>query len=368
MYLKRLRYRSYRNLNGVEFTPVPGFNIFWGRNGQGKTNLLEGIYLLGHLKSFRGALAQAMIGDQQQSAEIESELISGPVSHRLDLSLTRQGKDIRLDGKRPKKIADVAEKMRQVLFSPEEVTAVKGAPGLRRSLIDRAVFQLQPSYLERMQGYYRVLKQRNQLLRNGREKEQTEVWAHGLIQEGARIRVARQRFIEELKPFFEDCYRQLTGAQEKPQIDLRSDGNGDLEQQQQLLKEEFARTSEQERHRRTTLAGPHRDDPQFYINNQDLRSHGSQGQQRTFVLAYKIALLNLLKEKTGRTAILMLDDITSELDEKRRQALFTILKNGAGQVFVTTTDPKLINTTNSDDCQFFEVEQGQVYTSSTTTR
>jgi len=361
MYFKRLCYISYRNLERVEIEPSPGFNIFWGRNGQGKTNLIEGIYLLGHLKSFRSAINGTLIAEQKKLASIESELISGKVSHQLKLNLNPERKEIHLDGKRPQRIAEVAENLRQVLFSPEEVTSVKGAPGLRRNLLDRAVFQLQPGYLERMQAYYRLLKQRNQALRQNKGASETGIWSEQLIDEGARIRVERQIFIEKLSPYFEQCYSELTESKEQPQLRLRN--TGDIEQQRNILAEELVRCREQELMRRTTLAGPHRDDPQFYVNDLDLRTYGSQGQQRTFVLAFKIALMKLLKEKTGRSAVLMLDDITSELDSKRRKALFDMLKKGAGQVFVTTTDPELIAERQTDNCRFFEVRQGQVFTS-----
>jgi len=363
MYFKRLRYISYRNLEQVELEPVPGFNIFWGRNGQGKTNLIEGIYLLGHLKSFRSAVNNTLITDQKTQAAIESELTSGRVVHQLKLELNARGKEIRLDGKRPQRIAEVAEKLRQVLFSPEEVTSVKGAPGLRRNLLDRAVFQLQPHYLERMQSYYRLLKQRNHLLRSTKDLNQIDIWSEKLIEEGARIRLERQSFIKKLDPYFKQCYAKLTASQEKPQMRLRQNSADDFEEHCLALSEELARCKEQEIFRHTTLAGPHRDDPQFFVNEQELRSHGSQGQQRTFILAFKIALMKLLREQTGRTAVLMLDDITSELDGKRRKALFEMLNEGAGQVFVTTTDPELVADKNTDNCRFFEVRQGQVFTS-----
>ena len=368
MLFTRLRYTSYRNLKQVELQPAERFNVFWGRNAQGKTNLLEGIYLLGHLKSFRTALSQNLIGHDSSQAEIRGELVSGSVQHQLDLSLTRQGKEIHLDGKRPSRIGDIARVMRQVLFAPEEVGCVKGAPGLRRNMLDRAIFQVEPGYLERMQSYYRVLKQRNTLLREGRGDPEIDIWSVGLSEEGARIYFERQRFMEQLQPLFEEVYRQLTDDRELPEVRLRQGISADLEGQQQVLDEECKRNRKQERLRGTTLAGPHRDDPVFLVNGEDLRNRGSQGQQRTFVLAFKVALLKLLRERNGKNAVLMLDDIASELDRKRREALFSMLRHEAGQVFVTTTDPELLRSEASKDGCFFEVRDGQISASSTTLR
>jgi len=364
MHFTRLRYRSFRNLDQVEIEPAPGFNIFWGRNAQGKTNLLEGIYLLGHLKSFRGVPSQALIGQQHQTARIDSELITGGVSHSLSLTLGRQGKELQLDGKRPQRLADVTEKMRQVLFAPEEVVTVKGAPALRRNLLDRAIYQQHPAYLERMQHYVRILKQRNHALRMRPAAERDDIWLEGLIQEGTGIRAQRARFLQQLQPHFAECYRVMTGESERPEVRLRYGSENDPETFRAMLREEFARCRAQEQQQRTTMAGPHRDDPGFFVNGRDLRSHGSQGQQRTFVLAYKVALLNLLHETTGKIAVMMLDDIAGELDETRRHALFTLLEKSAGQVFLTTTDPALLQGSKQRrNSRHFEVVDGQVFES-----
>lgn len=364
MYFTRLHYRTFRNLGQVEIEPSPGFNVFYGSNAQGKTNLLEGIYLLGHLKSFRGVQSQVLIGQQQQSARLDSDLISAGVSHNLNLRLTKQGKELQLDGKRPQRLADVTEKMRQVLFAPEEVMTVKGAPALRRNLLDRAIYQLHPGYLERVQYYYRVLKQRNQALRTLRDDGSDDIWVGSLIVEGAKIRAQRARFLGMLQPYFADCYQTMTEGSESPEVRLRYRDDGDGEAYRDELTEDFERCRKQEMQQRTTLAGPHRDDPGFFINDQDLRSHGSQGQQRTFVLAYKIALLNLLKDQTGRTPVLMLDDIAGELDAKRRGALFKLLEASVGQVFLTTTDPALFQGSERNNSRFFAVRDGQVFESS----
>ncbi|PLX99217.1 MAG: DNA replication/repair protein RecF [Desulfuromonas sp.] len=363
MLLKRLRYRSYRNLECVEINPAPGFNIFWGKNGQGKTNLLEGIYLLGHLKSFRVSQTENLIQHEKDQACIESELQNDKVVHSIELRLQQQGKEIRLDGKRPQRISDTAVYLRQVLFSPEEVATVRGAPGLRRNLIDRAIFQVKPHYLEKMQNYFRVLKHRNKLLRDQSSDQELEIWSDKLQEEGAHIRASRNIFLAELKPYFEQSYQHLTAEKEVPQIDLRGNSSSDTAVQLEYLKTEFERLFAQEKMRRTTLTGPHRDDPRFMINQQELRAYGSQGQQRTFVLAFKVALMNLLKVKTGKKALLLLDDITSELDANRREALFALIQETAGQVFVTTTDPDLIIIRKNDDRQFYEVKNGQVYAS-----
>jgi len=288
--------------------------------------------------------------------------------HRIRLELQPQGKDLSLDEKRPQRFSDVAETLRQILFAPEEVMTVKGSPTLRRNLIDRSIFQVQPAYFERMQSYYRLLKQRNQLLRTAGPEKQLEVWDQGLIEEGARIRATRNLFLRQLEPHLQICFRSLTAGKEEPHVHLDGVAGEDLQQQRMNLADELQRCRGQEIQRGITLAGPHRDDPGFSVSGLDLKSHGSQGQQRTFVLAYKVALLYLHKEATGRTPVLMLDDITSELDDQRRQALFELLHNGAGQVFVTTTDPKLFMNGKERKSCFFEVREGQVYSSSTTTR
>jgi len=304
----------------------------------GKTNLLEVIYRFAHLKSFRGAGNVDLIQAQWDNARIAATVNRSQVSRQLDLKIQANGRSFLLDGKKPRPIESLLEALRAILFAPDELYPLRTLPTARRSLIDRGIFQLDPSYLARAIEYDRVLKQRNRLLRDRAEVGQIRPWTEQLIQSGAKIRQARQNFIEELQPHLRQVHELLSGEREVVEL-LYPVVAANIRQHEDLLAVELQGGEQREMRFGLSCAGPHRDDPAFSMNGAVVRYVASQGQWRTLILSFKIALMYLLHERIGAWPVLLFDDMSAELDASRQERLFSLLVECKSQVFVTTTDP-----------------------------
>jgi DNA replication and repair protein RecF len=359
MILTDLIFSDFRNLAAVRLKPSPGFNIFYGSNAQGKTNVLEGIYLLGTFKSFRAGRNEELIFHAHQQASLATNLSSRGIQHKVELFINRQGKKIRLDGKEPSSNGGLLGNLRPVLFAPEEIGLVKGAPTGRRALIDRAIFQTDSTFLGRAQEFARILRHRNHLLKEDCRDQELTPWTEGLIRTGARLRRDRYDFLCRLKPLLQQSYRYIAGGREEADINYTVTTNDEA-----ILREELRRelTKERQRERRyqTTIVGPHRDDPGFVVDGRPLKVYGSQGQQRSFILAFKTAQILDLEEQTGDSPVLLLDDMTSELDRRRQEYFFKFILDRKGQVFITTTEHRSLLDQGLADVRIFRVEAGTV--------
>ncbi|BCR02938.1 DNA replication and repair protein RecF [Desulfuromonas versatilis] len=359
MYIKQIQYRAFRNIERAEFSPDTGFNVLWGDNAQGKTNLLEGIYLLGNLKSFRASRNGEFLPESTGTAHLSARVSSQQVERRLELSIVSTGKKVRIDGKDLRSSRDFFGHLRPILFSPEEVNLIKGSPAGRRALLDRAIFQTDPLYLERAQEFERHLRQRNLLLREGKPAQELAPWTEGLIRCGARLRWERARYLAEMTPRLREVYGGITDNREQADLVYR-EGEADEEALRERLREELDGKAERERRLGQTLAGPHRDDPLFLVDGRPLRLFGSQGQQRSFMLAFKTAQIMDLESRTGEPPVLLLDDMTSELDRHRQGYFFRFLLERRGQVFITTTDIQPLIKEGIHQGKFFRVRAGSL--------
>ena len=339
MRIDRLYFEHFRNLKTQPVDPNAGVNIIWGENGQGKTNLLEGIYLFAHLKSFRGAGNVDLIHAQSDNAMIAVTVNRSQVARQLDLKIRANGRSFLLDGKKPRPIESLLDALRAILFAPDELYPLRTLPSARRSLIDRGVFQLDPSYLTRAVEYEHVLKQRNRLLREHAKADLLRPWTEQLIQSGARIRQARQSFIEELQPHLQQVHELLSGEREVVEL-LYPVVAENVRQHEDHLAAELQDGEQREMRLGLSCAGPHRDDPVFTMNGAAVRHVVSQGQWRTLILSFKMALMFLLHKRIGAWPVLLFDDMSAELDASRQERLFSLLTDCKAQVFVTTTDPQ----------------------------
>jgi DNA replication and repair protein RecF len=362
MHLRRLVLHSFRNVDQIEVLPHSGFNILWGENAQGKTNFLEAIYLLGHLKSFRTTRNRELIRKGYPFGRISGEVEEKEVRHTIAVVIQEEGKTIRVDGKPVTKTMDFPGYLRSVLFAPEEVGLARGFPAGRRALLDRAVFQADPAFLDRAREYQRCLKQRNRLLKEGASPERLLPWSEGLVMAGARVRRMRIRYLQRLVPLLKETYRAITDGREEADLIYPPRDSTEHELQEQL-RSELKRQTAQEIRTGTTLAGPHRDDILFTVNGLSLRSYGSQGQQRSFLLAFKTAQIMDLERYAGCLPVLLLDDMTGELDRRRQEFFFQFLRERRSQVFVTTTDPQSILNEGFQDVRSFRVIQGTLHAS-----
>lgn len=371
MILDALRLRHFRNIESAFIQPHRRFNIFAGDNGQGKTNLLEAIYLLSAVKSFRPQQTNAsLIQFGQSDSTLEARVDRGGHERIIRLDISEQGKRIFLNENAVRNLSDFFGTVNVVIFGPEDIVILKGGPSERRRFIDRAIFNAHPAFATETQHYEEVLKHRNALLKEQQiDQALLSVYDEQLIQYGARIVQRRLDFIRHFRPvlrrifkaiFHEDFEAEIAYDMKwSEQIQAPTRELEDSSQIERALAEGLRQTSRDERDRGYTLIGPHRDDLSAALNGRDVKTYASQGQHRAFVLAMKIAEISYLEERYHFAPILLLDDVSSELDRERNRFLFDFLRERAeGQVFITTTHRDFILL--DEDVRVFHVEHGDV--------
>ena len=366
MQLQEIKISNFRNLRDVELKLDSHLNIFHGANGQGKTNLLESIFYLVTGRSFRSHLESAV---RPNSADPDAiTLIEGKITrasggrNNLRVVISPQGKRIFIDDKPVAQLGSLWGKLRAVLFSPDDLLILKEGPGLRRKLMDIALSQMDSAYLNALQNYTKALRQRNQLLRDGADRpnarELISAFNAPLAKYGAAIFEKRERFLAELAIEAATIYSQIAPSSERMNLRYQSAiAPKDCPANDALL-QLLEANLESDLRRRQTLRGVHREDILIQINDADIRSCGSQGQQRTAMLALRLAELKLMQQWTGESAILLLDDLASELDQSRRSRLFDLIDPQV-QTILTTTDPELVGN-QSRSPVLFEVLDGCV--------
>lgn len=360
MLVEHLHLTNFRNIDKLEWSPNSRLNILIGNNAQGKTSIIESIYLATYLKSFRSAKNEHFIKYGEKSALIDIKFKSLNIRKKIKILFDKESKDVRINGKKPDSYQDFFSGLAPVLFAPEEIQLVRGTPTGRRTLIDRAVFQGNSRFIRATIDYNRYLRQRNKLLKEDRPSDEIFPWTQGLIKTGAEIRAERIRYLDKLSFFFRDVYEKITDDVEtaKAGYPVNLSDESVLAEQ---LSDEFIRMKDREKQWKQTLAGPHRDDPIFTINGKPLRHYASQGQQRSFILAFKIAQIIELEERTGETPVLLLDDLSSELDQQRQKFFFDFVNQRSGQVFITTTDIDPLIKRGLSDGTFYAVEGGSIH-------
>ena len=275
MILNNLKLRCYRNLEELNLAWNEHFNVIYGCNAQGKTNLLEAIYLLGHLKSFRGARGQELINHADETAWIGADVYKGGVKNRLELGLHKNGRNPRVDGKTVQKLSQFLGYLRTVLFTPEELGNIKGFPAGRRALLDRAILQIEPTYLDRVQEYEKILRQRNQLLKKETDEKELSPWTEALIRSGSRIRHERHVYLKRFKPFLYQVYREITGGTESAELNYSVEPKT-LKEIADHLSSTLERLAAREKKMGMTLAGPHRDDLIFMVNERSFSAFSAR--------------------------------------------------------------------------------------------
>jgi len=351
-----LRQQGFRNLAPLAFEPGPHFNVIHGDNGAGKSNLLEAIYYLGALRSFRGAKSEDLIGLESDTALLDATIEGGTAPHKLRVELGRsQRRRLQLDGKRPRSSSVWHHTVQMVLFHPGDLVLAAGAPDRRRAFLDRMLEQIDPIYRSTLGSYEKALRSRNRLLKHESiDLRSVRAYDAILSKAGAVVGQARARLVDDLAPrvirAFEEVFADDTplGVGYLPRV----------EPTEEAIADALERAFDKDRARGFTTDGPHGDDLELRLHEVGARHHGSQGQHRTIVLALKTAELELLSERTGRVPILLLDDVSSELDRSRNRRFFEVLSHAGGQVLLTTTHPEFILLEN--DRVDFQVEAGRV--------
>ncbi|MDD2319276.1 MAG: DNA replication/repair protein RecF [Geobacteraceae bacterium] len=363
MKLQRIQIHSFRNIITAELAPSERFNIIIGNNAQGKTNILESIFLLGTMKSFRMVRNADLITYGAPYSLIKGWGIRDGVTREIALSISASGKKAFVDQKAVIRPTDFFGTINTVVFSPEDISMVRGLPEMRRKYLDRAIFSGDTGYLAIHHEYFRILKNRNALLKKG-ETDGLDVWTERLADAGARLMEKRESFLAEIQELFKDYYQSIAGPEEKARLTYRTritEQNRSRSSLCNALHGALEKIITEELRRGTTLLGPHRDDLECFLNDKPLNHHGSQGEQRSFILALKMAEIEYLRKKWGNPPVLLLDDITSELDRNRNGNLMDFLKEKDMQVFITTTSLENISLGGISNYSTFPVSNGKVF-------
>ena len=344
MVLNGLRLDGYRNYDGFEAVFSPGINVISGRNAQGKTNLLEAVYILSQGKSHRGARENELIGFNRTDAVIAADIFSGGRDIKLEMRLGAGRRMIR-NGVTLKKKSELSGTLTSVMFEPTDLELVRGAPARRRAELDSVISQLRPMYFAALSEFNRLYAGKLRILRNHRDTpsllETLDDYNSGLCALGARLVYYRISFVKKLADFANAVHFECSGGLEQLGIEYKTERGVDtLHPDRAAIFE--ALTERQRLHWKDEIAagrclvGAQRDDLHLTINGIDAKSYASQGQTRTAALSVKLAERDLIADDTGEAPVLLLDDVLSELDEARRE--FVLSRITGGQVLITTAD------------------------------
>lgn len=334
MIIKSLELADFRNYETLNISFDEGTNILYGDNAQGKTNILEAIYISSTTKSHKGSKDREIINFDKEEAHIRTCLLKEAVEYRVDMHLRKsKSKGIAIDGQKIKKAAELLGLLNVVFFSPEDLSIIKNGPAERRRFADMELCQLDSFYLYNLNHYNKIINQRNKLLKdmyfNPSLKETLSIWDSQLISFGSKIIERRCLFAEQLCKIIYDIHNKLSGGKEN--LVIKYEPDVEIENFERKMKE----NQEKDIHTKITSTGPHRDDFSFIVNGIDIRKFGSQGQQRTAALSLKLSEIELVKKITKDMPVLLLDDVLSELDSNRQNYLLNSI--GDIQTIITCT-------------------------------
>lgn len=331
MQLCHLECKQFRRLNHVAFEPVQGVNVLRGQNAQGKTTVLEAVLFVCTSKSHRTTTEKDLVCHGEEDFHIIAQAERNGAPLKLESHWYQGTKRIMVNGIPQPRMSELLGRLNVVFFSPEDLELIKGGASNRRRFLDMEVSQVDTAYLQALQRYRKVLRQRNELLR-GHNPDQSllEVWDVQLAEQGTKLMQARKQFVDELSGHAQQAYSTIAAAEA-----FSLNYCPDIEAPEALLKT-WAKTRETDIRRRQTTRGPHRDDLEILVSDRPARTFGSQGQQKSAALALKLAELNLVLERTGEYPVLMLDEVLAELDATRSRKLFEAIPD-AVQCLVTTT-------------------------------
>ncbi|MBQ4526774.1 MAG: DNA replication/repair protein RecF [Clostridia bacterium] len=355
MYIKSINLKNFRNYENqfIEFSP--GKNIIYGLNGQGKTNIIEAIYFFQKGRSYRSQKDKEIINFKKEYAKIEASFEKENSKSDAFIFISDK-KSIKVNGIQIDKLSELVGEYSMVIFTPDYLNLIKEGPGVRRNFLDNFISQIKPVYFKNLINYYRVLKQRNNLLksRNKNIEDTLFLWDEKLSSIGVEICKMRSAAIEKIN----ESVNLINGDNENIEIIkiLYSPSiKGDYCDKENFLNQ-LKNSRERDLEKGITMTGPHRDDFDIFMNDINIKKYGSQGQMRSCVLKIKLSECEIIKEKTGEEPILLLDDILSELDEKRRKFFLDKIKNR--QVILTCTDKEDFF---EEECKLFHVEKGKIY-------
>lgn len=357
MIIKSLELENFRNYKSLNIEFDKGVNILYGDNAQGKTNILEAIYVSATTKSHKGAKDKEIINFEAEEAHIKTYLDKEGLERRVDMHLRKsKSKGIAIDTVRLKKAAQLLGLLNVVFFSPEDLSIIKDAPAQRRRFVDMELCQLDQSYLYDLNQYNKIIAQRNKLLKdmynNQDLKNMLGIWDMQIITYGQKIIKRRRLFVDQLNEIIDDIHYKLSGGKERIKVEYAPYVSEDN------FEEMLKKAREKDIKLKSTSVGPHKDDFIFIVNGIDIRTYGSQGQQRTAALSLKLSEIELVKKITGDNPVLLLDDVLSELDSNRQNHLLNNI--GDIQTIITCTGLEDFVNNRIKINKIFKVENGVV--------
>lgn len=357
MFVESIELLNYRNYPQLHIDFHEGTNVLYGDNAQGKTNVLEAVYVCSTTKSHRGSKDRELIRFGMEESHIKMVVNRDGAPCRIDMHLKKnKAKGVAVNGVPIKKASELFGIVNVIFFSPEDLNLIKNGPAERRRFIDLELCQLNKLYVHSLVQYNKVVAQRNKLLKemdfSPSLKETLPVWDMQLIRYGKELVRFRREFLKELNPIIRDIHFHLSG--EREELYILYEPNVTEEEFESALE----RNRAQEARQRLTLTGPHRDDLNFMVNGTDIRRFGSQGQQRTAALSLKLAEIELVKRKVKDYPVLLLDDVLSELDGKRQEHLLSEISNIQTLITCTGLDELVSSRFQMD--RVFKVVEGTV--------
>lgn len=339
MYIKNISLKNFRNYDESYIEFDKNMNLIVGENAQGKTNLIEAIYMMSMGKSFRTSRDMEMVNFDSDFFRIKLEAENKEEEMKLEMIVSHQSKAVKINGINIKKASELLQYIYVVAFTPEDLKIVKEDPEKRRRFIDVEMCKIKPVYFTNISKYKKIMMQRNAMLKEGNiDIEMLKVWDYELVKYGCGIMKERDIFINKLKKISKKIHNNISNGKEnieiiyEPNVKLASEG----ESQKELFLEKINRNRNGDIQKKTTSVGPHRDDLKIVVNGIDIRKYGSQGQQRTAALSLKLAEIEIMSDEIGEECILILDDVLSELDEERQRFLINSLSGV--QKFVTAAE------------------------------
>lgn len=346
MFLESVSFENYRNLSNGAFCPSDGINVIYGNNAQGKTNLMESMWLFTGGRSFRGAKDKELIRFGESRAKVTAQFHAREREHTLEILIQNNKRTAILNGVPKMYLSQIIGVFCAVVFSPNHLTLMKNGPEERRNFIDSAICQIRPAYAALLSRYRKILNERNALLKAIPQEpalaETLEVWDERLSEEGAVIALYRYAYVRRFAELSKEFYKGISNGKEQLETAYHTCCLGEDGMKREELKTLLLRMLEQRRKEDIVLGytarGIHRDDILVRINGKPAKTFGSQGQQRSAVLAMKLAEASMLEHAIGEPPVILLDDVLSELDTARQDYLMNSLH---GQVFITCCDTAL---------------------------
>lgn len=358
MIIESIELKNYRNYDKLHMDFSHGTNILYGDNAQGKTNILEAIYVCATTKSHRGSKDKEIIQFDRDESHIKLNVRKRDVPYRIDMHLKKnRAKGVAVNGVPIKKASELFGIVNVVFFSPEDLNLIKNGPAERRRFIDLELCQLNKLYVHSLVQYNKIVTQRNKLLKDimfrPDYEETLDIWDMQLVKYGREVIRCREAFVGQLNDLIGGIHRQLSGEKESLHISYEPNVTVDM------FEDTLRKSRPSDLKQRTTLTGPHRDDLSFIINDIDIRRFGSQGQQRTAALSLKLAEIELVKKIVNDYPILLLDDVLSELDGSRQNHLLSGINHIQTMITCTGLEDFVNNRFRID--KIFKVVSGEVY-------